>query len=96
VEVILYAKRENAEKLRNILLKDEVVSKANVIFKDAETMNKEGFYIRVMGNEEQCKKAIELSKDLAEEVTGEEREKILEIMRKEDEEMLSGFSGVFR
>ncbi len=96
MEVILYADQEKAEKLRNILLKDELVSKANVIFKDAKFMNKEGIYIRIMGNEEQCKKAIELSKELAEEVTGEEKEKILNLMRKEDEEMLSGFSGIFR
>ena len=95
MEVVLYAKGEAAEKLREILLKDEIVSRANVLFKDAKPLDREGFYIRILGSEEQCKRALELSKDLAEEVSGEEKEKVLRSLRSEDEEMLSGFSGVF-
>lgn len=95
MELVLHADPEKAEKLRDILLKDDLVSRANVILKDAKIMGKEGFYIRVLGDEEQCKKALELSKDLAEEIKGEEKEKILNLMKKEDEEMLSGFSGIF-
>ncbi|MCX8187385.1 MAG: hypothetical protein N3F65_02100 [Nitrososphaeria archaeon] len=94
--LVLYADREKAEKLREILLKDDLVSRANVILKDAKMMDKEGFYIRILGDEKQCERALELSKGLAEEVTGEEKEKILNLMKKEDEEMLSGFSGIFR
>jgi len=96
MELILYVKGEDSEKLRKILLEDAVVSKANVVFKDAKMLGKEGYYVRVLGSEEQCKKALELSKDLAEEVTGAEREKVISILREEDERMLSGFSGIFR
>ncbi|MCD6125921.1 MAG: hypothetical protein J7J19_02805 [Thaumarchaeota archaeon] len=96
MELILYVKGEDSEELRKILLEDEVVSKANVVFKDAKMLGKEGYYVRVLGSEEQCKKALELSKDLAEEVTGAEREKVISILREEDERMLSGFSGIFR
>jgi len=96
MELILYVRGENSEKLRRILLKDEIVSRANVVFKDAKILGKEGYYVRVLGSGEQCKKALELSKDLAEEVTGAEREKIISILREEDERMLSGFSGIFR
>jgi len=96
MELILYVKGEKSEKLRKILLEDAVVSKANVVFKDAKMLGKEGYYVRVLGSEEQCKKALELSKDLAEEVTGAEREKVISILREEDERMLSGFSGIFR
>lgn len=95
MEVVLYVEGEAAEKLREILLKDEVVSRANVLFKDAKPLDREGFYIRILGSEEQCKRALELSKDLAEEVSGEERERVLKALKSEDEEMLSGFSGVF-
>ena len=95
MEVELYSKGEAAERLREILLKDEVVSRANVLFKDAKPLDREGFYIRILGSEEQCKRALELSKDLAEEVSGEEKEKVLKCLRSEDEEMLSGFSGIF-
>ena len=96
MEVVLYAEGEAAEKLREILLKDEIVSRANVLFKDAKPLDREGFYIRILGSEEQCKKALELAKDLAEEVSGEEKEKVLKMLESEDEEMLSGFSGVFQ
>ena len=96
MELILYVKGEDSEKLRKILLEDEIVSKANIVFKDAKILGKEGYYVRVLGSEEQCKKALELSKDLAEEVTGAEREKVISILREEDERMLSGFSGIFR
>lgn len=95
MEVVLYAERETAEKLREILLKDEVVSRANVLFKDAKPLDKEGFYVRILGSEEQCKRALKLSRDLAEEVSGKEKEKVLKALRSEDEEMLSGFSRVF-
>lgn len=96
MELILYVERGSADKLREILLKDDVVSRANVLFRDAKSLGKDGYYVRVLGSEEQCKKALELAKDLAEEVSGEEREKVLKMLESEDEEMLSGFSGVFQ
>ncbi|MCD6591724.1 MAG: hypothetical protein J7K78_01740 [Thaumarchaeota archaeon] len=94
--MILYVERGSADKLREILLKDDVVSRANVLFRDAKSLGKDGYYVRVLGSEEQCKRALELAKDLAEEVSGEEREKVLKMLESEDEEMLSGFSGVFQ
>ncbi len=96
MELILYVERGSADKLREILLKDDVVSRANVLFREAKSLGKDGYYVRVLGSEEQCKKALELAKDLAEEVSGEEREKVLKMLESEDEEMLSGFSGVFQ
>jgi len=96
LELILYVERGSADKLREILLKDDVVSRANVLFREAKSLGKDGYYVRVLGSEEQCKKALELAKDLAEEVSGEEREKVLKMLESEDEEMLSGFSGVFQ
>ena len=96
MELILYVERGSADKLREILLKDDVVSRANVLFREAKSLGKDGYYVRVLGSEEQCKRALELAKDLAEEVSGEEREKVLKMLESEDEEMLSGFSGVFQ
>ncbi|RLG61774.1 hypothetical protein DRO02_08700 [archaeon] len=96
MEVILFVERASADKLKEILLKDDLVSRANVLFKDAKPLEKEGYYVRILGSEEQCRKALELARDLAEEVSGEERERVLKLLRSEDEEMLSGFSGVFQ
>ena len=45
---------------------------------------------------DRCRRAVEISKKLAKEISEEEKEKVLELLRKEDEDMLSGFSGIFR
>jgi len=95
MELVLYAEKEAGEKLMNILLKDDIVSRANVISRDAGILGKSGVYIRIIGSEEQCGRALELAKDLAVEVKGEEREEVLRILKSEDEKMLSGFSGIF-
>lgn len=95
MELVLYAEKDAGEKLMNILLKDDIVSRANVISRDAGILGKSGVYIRIIGSEEQCERALELAKDLAVEVKGEEREEVLTILKNEDERMLSGFSGIF-
>jgi len=94
MELLLYAEGERLEKLKKVLLEDEVTSRANIVFREAG--DKKGFYIRVLGSEEQLNRVLELSGELAEEVKGEEREKILKLLKEEDERMLSGFSGIFR
>ncbi len=95
MELVLYAEKEAGEKLMNTLLTDDLVSRANVISRDAEILGKSGVYIRIIGNEEQCERALELAKDLAIEVKGGEKEEVLRVLRSEDEKMLSGFSGIF-
>lgn len=95
MELILFVEGAKAKDLEKKLLGDEEVSKANIILRDASSEGRQGFYVRVMGSEEQCKRAKILAEELAEEVTGEEREKILKAMKDEDERMLSGFSGIF-
>jgi len=96
VEIVLYVERGRAERLRDLLLRDDLVSRANVILKDAGFLDRDGFYVRIIGSEEQCERALEISKELAVEVSGEERERVLRALKEEDEEVLSGFSGIFR
>jgi len=95
MELVLFVEKGKADELNKLLYGDELVSKANVIFRDASALGKEGFYVRILGTEEQCEKARELSEEIAEVVEGEEREKVLEFLKSEDERMLSGFSGIF-
>lgn len=95
MELVLYAEKEAGEKLMNILLKDDLVSRANVISRDAGILGRSGVYIRVIGSEEQCGRALGLAEGLAVEVKGEEKEEVLRTLKSEDEKMLSGFSGIF-
>lgn len=95
MELVFFVKKPQEQELEKRLLSDDLVSRANIIFRDASSEGREGFYLRVMGSEEQCKRARELAEDLAEEVEGEEKERVLKSLKDEDERMLSGFSGIF-
>ncbi|MCF8885338.1 MAG: hypothetical protein QXK95_01250 [Nitrososphaerota archaeon] len=96
MEIILFVEKAKSRELEEKLLKDDLVSRANVLFRDSKPFREEGFYVRILGSEEQCEKARELAKEIAEEIVGEEKEKILKTIKEEDERMLSGFSGIFQ
>ncbi len=95
MELILYVEKDKSDRLNKILYQDEVVSRANIIFREASILGKDGYYVRILGSEEQVERARELSKELAKVVEGEEEEKVREHLKSEDDRMLSGFSGVF-
>ena len=96
MEIVLYVEQKNNEKLKQSLFGDDIASRSNIIIHEATSFGKSGgVYIRVLGNEKQCKKALELSKDLGTEVTGEEKEKVLKQLNEESEKSLEGFGGIF-
>lgn len=96
MEILLLIETKDFNKVRDILLKDDVVSRASLAFKEAKGFNgKEGYYCRVSGSEEQCRKALELTKDLAKEVKNKEGEEVLNKMKDEEEESMKGFGGIF-
>lgn len=96
MEIILFVEKSKTKELEEKLLKDDLVSRGNVIFRVSEPLREGGFYVRILGSEEQCSRARALSQEIAEEVTGEEKEKVLRAIREDDERMLSGFSGIFK
>jgi len=96
MEVVLYVESKNNEKLKQVLFGDDIVSRANIVFHESGSLGRAGgFYVRVLGDDKQCKKALELSKDLAIEVKDEEREKVLKQLSEESERSLEGFGGIF-
>ncbi|MEM3573975.1 MAG: hypothetical protein QXJ62_07120 [Nitrososphaeria archaeon] len=95
MELVLYVDQKNFEKLKQKLFGDNIVSRANILTHEAQSFGKVGFYIRILGDEGQCKRALDLSKDLGEEVKGEERDKVLEKLSEEGEKSLEGFGGIF-
>ncbi|MGQ9781397.1 MAG: hypothetical protein ACUVQ8_03980 [Nitrososphaeria archaeon] len=96
MEIVFFVEHKNSEKLKQKLFGDSTVSRANIIVHDSASLGRSGgFYIRVLGDEEQCKIAIELSKDLGVEVQGEEKAKVLRQLNEEGEKSLEGFGGIF-
>jgi hypothetical protein len=94
MEILLQTETKNYSKLRDILLKDDLVSRASIVFKEAKTLSKEeGYYCYISGTEDQCKKAVELAKDLAKEI--KDKEEIINKIKEEEEKAEEGFGGIF-
>jgi len=107
MEMVLSMEQKNLQKVKDILLKDDVVSRASIVFKEAKGLTgKEGFYCYISGSEEQCKKALEKVKikdektgevvELAKEVSGKEKEEVVSKIKEEEDKALEGFGGIFQ
>lgn len=94
MEILLQTETKNYSKVRDVLLKDDLVSRASIIFKEAKTLsNEEGYYLYISGTEDQCKKALELTKDLAKEI--KDKEKIINKIKEEENRAQEGFGSIF-
>ncbi len=96
MEIVLLAESKDMAKVKDLLLKDPVVSLASIVFKDGKSLEKEGYYIYVSGLENQCKKALELTKDLIKILEGNEKEEIIKIIKDEESKAVEGFGGIFQ
>jgi hypothetical protein len=100
MELVLHIEGANYAKLKEKLLTDETVNRASIVFKDAKQFGKEGGYLCIVsGTDERCKKALELAKDeggsdLAKEVSGDEKEKILKQIKEEENKAIEGFGNI--
>jgi len=96
MELLLFVKKEDYMKMNDILLKDDIVSRASVDFKDAKILGikKEGFYCLISGLEIAYNKAKELASGKAEVVEGKEKEEVLKKIKEEKDAALAGFGGV--
>jgi len=95
MEIVLKLGEKNFEKIKEILLKDDVVSRASITFKEGKVLGEEGFYCVISGLDEQCKRALELTKNIAEEVKDEKKDKIIKKIKEEEERANEGFGFIF-
>jgi hypothetical protein len=82
-------------KLKEVLNKDDSVSRASITFREGSMIGKEGYFCLIQGNEEQRKKAIELSKDLAKEADKKDSENLIAKIREEEEKASAGMGSIF-
>lgn len=95
MEILLKFERRDLEKIKDVLLKDDVVSRASIIFKEGKAIGEKDYYCLISGLEEQCKKALELVKDMVEEVKNEKKDKIIKKVKEEEEKANEGFGLIF-
>ena len=97
MEIIFKIEKQNLQKVKDALLKDETVSKASIIFKESNSLGLEGkhYYCYISGLDETCKKAKELTKNLAEVVKGKDANEIIKKIKSEEESAMTGFGSIF-
>lgn len=107
MEIVLHMQADKYEKMKNKLMKDDLVSRASIMFKEAKAIDKskEGYYCYLSGTDEQCKKALEMIKAknpktgeefvYAEEVSGEEKNKVIAKIDEEQDKASEAFGGIF-
>jgi hypothetical protein len=97
MEIVLKIKKQNFEKVKNVILKDDTVSKASITFKESKSLGlkDDSYYCYISGLDEVCKKAMELTKGLTENINKKEEEEVISKIKKEEEEAMAGFGGIF-
>lgn len=97
MEVVFKIKKRDLQKVKDILLRDETVSKASIVFKESSSLDIKGndYYCYISGLEEACKKAKKLMKDIGKVVKKKDKEKIISKIKSEEESAMSGFGSIF-
>jgi len=97
MEVVFKIEKQNLQKVKDVLLKDETVSKASITFKESKGLGLDGdhYYCYISGLDEACDKAKELTKDLAEVVNERDSKEIIEKIKSEEESAMTGFGDIF-
>jgi len=96
MELVLSIKTKNLQKAKDILLKDNTVSRASIVFKDAASYGgKSGYYYcYISGLDELCKRALEIAKDVVKEVKDKEKEGLIKKIKQEEDTASEAFGGI--
>jgi hypothetical protein len=107
MELVLSIATDKYQKVKDKLQKDNLTSRASMIFKEAKGIieGKDGYYCYISGTEEQCKRILELIAPknpktgevfvYATEVNGKEKDLIIAKIKEEENKALEGFGGIF-
>ena len=97
MQALFFVPMENYSKVRNIVMNDDTLSRQSLNFRDGNALgiDKEGYYLEIVGNENAIKKARDLLKDLTKEVAGREEDEILKKIAEQEESAMEGFGSIF-
>jgi len=97
MEMVFKIKKQNLQKVKDVLLKDELVSKASIIFKESKILDfdEDEYFCYISGLEEACSKAKKLVKDLGEIVKKNDKKEVIKRIKKEEESAMTGFGDIF-
>ena len=89
--------REKQKQVEQLVMKNDILSRQSIVFRESVSLGLKGsdYYLEINGSEEAIQLAKETLKDFAKEVTGQEKDRILEIVRKQEEAADAGFGAIF-
>lgn len=97
MEIVFKIEKQNLQKVKNILLSDEVVSRASIVFKESKSLGfeKDEYYCYISGLKEACSKAKRLIKDLGDIVNKKDKKEVIGRIKEEEESAMTGFGDIF-
>ncbi len=97
MKLLFYLEKDKYSKANEIVLKNDLLARQSINFREAPSLGlkETGYYLELDCSEEAAQEARKLLKDLAKELEGKDKEKILEIIQKQDEAAQSGFGAIF-
>ena len=96
MEIVLHVEGKNFQKFREMILKDERVSRASIVFKEAKLYGgSDGYYCYISGTSDQVKKAVEISKDLAKKLGAKKEKEFIAKMKEEENRATEAFGSIF-
>jgi hypothetical protein len=95
MDLVLQMETRNYNKIREKLMKDDTTSRSSMTFKEGKEYGVEGYILYVSGTEEQVKKALELSKDMAKEISDKKKDEIIAKIKEEENRASEAMGGLF-
>ena len=97
MRILFLVKKENYSKASDTVFKNDLVSRQSINFRDSKSLGLSGdvYYLDIQGSEEALEEAKKLLKDCASEVTGSEKDKVIEVIERQEESANAGFGSIF-
>jgi predicted negative regulator of RcsB-dependent stress response len=96
MEIVLFVKKENLNKVEEILKKNEKTSMLSILIRDGKYFGYEDFIIYLNGLEEYIRIALEITKDLVKVAKEEEKNRIIEKLKEEEQKAFESFGEIFK
>jgi len=97
LKIVFEIEKLNLQQVKNILLKDEIVSRASIVFKESKSLgfDKDVFYCYISGLDQACEKARDLLKNIAKQVDEKIQEQIIQKIKQEEDSAITSFGNIF-
>ncbi len=97
MDAVYFISREKFQDVENALLKDDVLSRQSLTFRNAAIFGSkdDAICVKISGSDEAMDKAKELIGKNGKTVEGKEKEKILKQIAEEEDAVAQGFGAIF-